>query len=562
MTGTPVIDPGARVIYAADPFGRLHALDLATGRERPGWPVVLYRDFRRELVWGALLLARGSVYVPTGSYCDRPPMEGKVIRVELDTRRVTSWVSVPSSLGGGGSVWGWGGPVYSASRGSLFVGTGNAFEGGANNGAAFSEQAGYGEHLVELSPDLEVRAASGPPLGSFPDNAFVGSPVVVEEGRCAGLVAAQTKSGVLFAWRADSVGAGPLWQLALQKADPGAPLLTQPAFSPRLASFYVVTWSRLVRVALDAACRPRIAWSLPFAEPTLHGSPAIAGGVVWLALSGAPATLLGVDAESGSVRFRRRLGGISFAPPSAVGGILFLGQMHGFSARPFRSAAGRPASSVPGHVSFADARHGWQAREDGVYATDDGGRSWRRIHRSPAERVVRLSARSGVIAIASPAPPCGCSTQRLLTTDGGRSWRRAPGIGPAFQGRGASLYWWKGGELHRVVAWPPPTGPIRSRLVARAGGEIVSVANVPGGVVALVDRRSRAPQVIVARGEGEASLVTLPDAGDAAVARTVTAAWPSLVVRGRDYASPSALPDPRVEWRSGDGGLTWRMSRS
>src|SRR5262249_59663131 len=52
VTGTPVIDPATRSLYVADAFGRLHALDLATGAERGGWPVGLYRAYRRELVSG------------------------------------------------------------------------------------------------------------------------------------------------------------------------------------------------------------------------------------------------------------------------------------------------------------------------------------------------------------------------------------------------------------------------------------------------------------------------------------------------------------------------------
>src|SRR4051794_19202156 len=121
VTGTPVIDPATRTLYAVDAFGRMHALDLATGAERAGWPVVLYKDYKEELDWGAAILVQGSIYVGTGSYCDATHMEGKLIRVRLDTKEVTSWTSAPFAVGGGGSVWGWGGPSYSARRDSLFV---------------------------------------------------------------------------------------------------------------------------------------------------------------------------------------------------------------------------------------------------------------------------------------------------------------------------------------------------------------------------------------------------------------------------------------------------------
>ena len=106
VVGTPVIDPGSRALYVADGFGLLHALDLVTGQDRPGWPVRIYDDPSAELVWGALAFVGGSVYVGTGSYCDRS-MVGKLIRVEVATRRMSTWAVVPSELGGGGSIWGW-----------------------------------------------------------------------------------------------------------------------------------------------------------------------------------------------------------------------------------------------------------------------------------------------------------------------------------------------------------------------------------------------------------------------------------------------------------------------
>ena len=80
VTGTGVIDPTTSTLYVADAFGRLHALALSNGAERPGWPVRVFTDDRRELVWGALTEADGAIYVPTASYCDSP-MVGGIFRV-------------------------------------------------------------------------------------------------------------------------------------------------------------------------------------------------------------------------------------------------------------------------------------------------------------------------------------------------------------------------------------------------------------------------------------------------------------------------------------------------
>ena len=105
------IDAAAKTLYVADAFGRLHALALATGAERPGWPVRVFSDYRRELAWGALALVDGSVYVPTAAYCDSSSLGG-VFRVDVASRQVSRWTSVPAELGGGGGPWGWGGVAF------------------------------------------------------------------------------------------------------------------------------------------------------------------------------------------------------------------------------------------------------------------------------------------------------------------------------------------------------------------------------------------------------------------------------------------------------------------
>jgi hypothetical protein len=282
----------------------MHALDLATGAERPGWPVTLYDDYRDEIEWGALALVDGSVYAGTGSYCDQPAVT-PIYRVSTTTREVTSWTPVPRELGGGGGVWGWGGVAYSPARDSLYVVTGNAIQE--------NETAGYGERLVELSPDLGVRSSSHPvDIVRHDDLDFVGSPVIADVPGCGEVVAAVNKNGTLYGWRADAVAAGPTWSVRLQAADPNKPVLTQPAWSDRFRSFYVVSFAELLRVGIGSDCKPAVTWRLDVKNPTLNSSPTVAGGTVWLELSASPGTLLGVDGATGKVRVRRRVGGIGF----------------------------------------------------------------------------------------------------------------------------------------------------------------------------------------------------------------------------------------------------------
>ena len=303
VTGTPAIDLGTHAIYVADAFGRIHALDLATGAERPGWPVTVYTDFRRELVWGALTAVDGSLYFGTGSYCDRK-MVAKVFRVDIATGGVSQWEVVPKRLGGGGGVWGWGGLAYSAARDSLYAVTGNAFEGGTNRGKRFREYAGYGERIVELGPDLRVRGSSHPrDIHQVNDLDFVGSPVLFQHGSCGELAAALNKNGSLYLWRTRRLAAGPISSLRLSNPTLAAPLLSQAAYSPRTRALYVATPGRLVRVNVNGKCRARIGWSRKVGSGLFNGSPTIAGDTVWLVENAnAGSALVAFRATTGQLR--------------------------------------------------------------------------------------------------------------------------------------------------------------------------------------------------------------------------------------------------------------------
>jgi NAD(P)-dependent dehydrogenase (short-subunit alcohol dehydrogenase family) len=57
-------------------YGDLHALDLATGEERAGWPLQLIQRYEYEYVWAGLQLIGGRLYLPVASYCDETAPDG------------------------------------------------------------------------------------------------------------------------------------------------------------------------------------------------------------------------------------------------------------------------------------------------------------------------------------------------------------------------------------------------------------------------------------------------------------------------------------------------------
>jgi PQQ-like domain len=556
VTGTPVIDPASGNLYAVDALGQLHALALATGAERPDWPVQLYRDPAWELVWGALALAEGRVYAVTGSYCDAGPFEGKVISVDVKSRELSSWVAVPAEQGGGGGIWGWGGAAYSANLERLFVATGNAFEGGTNRGDDFSEAAGYGEHVVALSPGLEVVGASHPASIDQPlDLDFAGSPVVFDRPGCGELVVAHNKNAQLFGWRAGDLESGPLWTIDLERFDTSNPLLSQAAYDPARRAVFVVTGAHLVRVDIAADCSAKLGWSRLLGTTSLNGSPTISGGLVWYARSDRP-VLAAADTGSGSQVASYPLPGLTVTAPTILDGRIFVGtftgQLVAYAAADAPAVrAGPDAPTVPGHSSWLDPRHGWVSLETGVYSTDDGGAHWRRIFQLPAATVVRTSVDAGIIRIGAAAPGCPCA-YNLWTTDGGRRWRPTRAIAGGLIGRGRSLFWIGNGgaEVRQVTPWPP-TSAIRSHtVVAVDAGRIDSVALVPGGVAALVKWPSgRAASIVVARAGRQNEWHQLPAPPGQLIAQSLRSSGALLIVDATVFDEGAT---ERVRWTSPD----------
>jgi hypothetical protein len=168
ITSTPVVDPATNTIYVEgktkETVGtvngqvcsstspcyvhRLHAMDLMTGAEKLGGPVVISSsnpnfDPRIHLQRPALLLNNGTVYIAFGSHGDRNSYQGWLMGYDaanLTQKFVTPLTNVAGRRGG---VWGAGaGPAADAS-GNIYVSTGNGTFDGTGN---------FGDSAVKLSP--------------------------------------------------------------------------------------------------------------------------------------------------------------------------------------------------------------------------------------------------------------------------------------------------------------------------------------------------------------------------------------------------------------------------
>jgi hypothetical protein len=160
ITSTPVIDPDTGTLYVVamtlENFGqkyvhRLHALNVATGTERPGSPVEIQASapgsgdgntIVRFQPWlykerAGLLLLNGVVYTTWSSHCDSGGYHGWVIGYDAKTlQRAAAYTSTPNWESG--SIWQSGAAPAADADGNIYMVTGNgtfdADRGGADLG--------------------------------------------------------------------------------------------------------------------------------------------------------------------------------------------------------------------------------------------------------------------------------------------------------------------------------------------------------------------------------------------------------------------------------------------
>jgi len=174
ITGTPVIDPTSGTLYVVARtketvngtttyVQRLHALDLTTGAEKLGGPMVIQAsvagsgdggsqvsfDPLRENQRAALLLLNGVVYVGFASLCDYAPYHGWVLGFDATTlQQVMTYNTTPNGSAGG--IWQSGGGLAADLDGNIYFVTGNGTFDADSGGVD------YGDSIVKISPNGTV----------------------------------------------------------------------------------------------------------------------------------------------------------------------------------------------------------------------------------------------------------------------------------------------------------------------------------------------------------------------------------------------------------------------
>lgn len=169
ITSTPVIDISSQTIYLVAKskelseiayHQRLHALDLATGKEKPGSPIeitasvagsgtgnvdgIISLDPLLNLNRPGLLLLNGVIYLAFGSHGGTEPYHGWVLGYDAKTlQQVAVFNTTPD--GGEGSIWQSGQGLVADSDNYIYLVTGNGTFNAQNGGR------NYGDSALKLS---------------------------------------------------------------------------------------------------------------------------------------------------------------------------------------------------------------------------------------------------------------------------------------------------------------------------------------------------------------------------------------------------------------------------
>jgi len=234
ITGTPVIDLSSQTIYLVamsenssnhTVVQRLHAMDITTGQERPGSPVVIsasiagtgYDNSNGTISFKAnmqkqrpaLLLLDGVIYVSWAGFLDTDPYHGWMIGYSASTLAQVT-VFNDTRDGGRGGIWMSGGGPAVDSQGNIFLFSGNGdfnanTTGGRNYGDTFLKLSTSGGLSVAdwFTPyDQDTLAADDLDLGGG------GAAILVDQtsGPFPHLVVGGGKGGTLYVVNRDNLG--------------------------------------------------------------------------------------------------------------------------------------------------------------------------------------------------------------------------------------------------------------------------------------------------------------------------------------------------------------------
>ncbi len=238
ITATPVIDLPSQTMYVVARtsersaggqelfFQRLHALDIETGGERPGSPVLIRASVTGSAWFGlvtrevsfhavlenpraALLLSKVTVYIAFGSACDVGPYYGWVLAYDAATLKSIGVFNTSPDAGQSG-IWQSDAGIAADNDGSVYAITGNGKFTASSSGGR-----DYGDSVLKLVSQHGALAVGDyftpfdeSRLNRKDDDLGSSGPVLLPDqpGAHPRLLVASSKTGVVYLIDRDRMG--------------------------------------------------------------------------------------------------------------------------------------------------------------------------------------------------------------------------------------------------------------------------------------------------------------------------------------------------------------------
>lgn len=384
ITSTPVIDPKAGAdgtLYvvamskdvSGNYFQRLHAIDLISGAEQAGSPVVIHAQYPgngdgtngTDVVFdpaqykerAGLLLSKGVIYTTWASHCDIRPYTGWIIGYDQTSLRQTSVLNIAPN-GEGASVWASGaGPAADSAGNIYFLASIGSFDTTLTP-QGFPSEGDYGNAFMKLSTaggalavadyftmaNTVAESAGDIDLGS--GGAMLLPDLMDAGGVTRHLAVGAGKDGTIYVPNRDDMGkwhpgGDQIWQ-ELPGLLPGGEFAMPAWFNgmvyygglgtPLMA--FSVTDALLSTSPVSQSAR---SFAYPGATPSVSAN-GVQNGIVWVVENGATAGLYAYDAgdltrelyDSNQSGSRDQFGaGNKFITPTVVNGKVYVGTPSG-----------------------------------------------------------------------------------------------------------------------------------------------------------------------------------------------------------------------------------------
>jgi hypothetical protein len=407
-------------------YQRLHALDLVTGVEESGWPILVQATYpstgpqssggvvtfnpQQYKERAALLISNGMVYTSWASHCDGDPYNGWIIGYNESTRAQVVLNLTPN--GDRGAIWQSGAGPAADAGGDLYFLMANGYFDGTLNASGFPADGDYGNAFMNLSTlsgltvqdyftsdnsPVETGGQNDTDLGSggamlLPTlNNAMGNPVALAVG--AG------KDGNAYVVDRNNMGGYNGSSNAVYQQFPlGGAVFSSPAWFNNTL-YYSASDQPLAAYPYSGGFFGSATKSSPSfgngATPSISALGST-NGIVWAVNSGSPAVLYAFNATNMSELYnstqagsRDTFGtGIHFTTPTIANGKVYVGTTTGvgvFGLLP--SYCTYPGSATYGNASFDATSHSggfgvtagsgcaWSATTTSNFITITGGAS-------------------------------------------------------------------------------------------------------------------------------------------------------------------------------------------